>query len=202
MAENWDDIEALRERMREAVARDFAAGTLGADDFETALDKINLVLSEADVGRLGLARFALGGEADAVSPTGIRADSTHLQPGIAHVPPAPAAAYPALPASFTFIGSARHVLMPDDRGVSSTILIGDIRVDCTACRSASIDLDLMCLLGDVIVEVSADRLVVNEMGKLLGEFKDKSMDPSIIDPAKVLRLRGFQVLGDVKILRR
>jgi hypothetical protein len=186
------DIEALRERMRDAAAGDYATGALGEAEFEAVLDGIALVENENDVRRLGLVRFALGGE-----------DATQAgSAGYGGIVPS-AVTPPGVPArsEFTFIGSSRHVLRHGESGLAATLLLGDMRIDCRACGYGRVDLDVVCLLGDVVVEAPADAVVLNEMTTVLGDFKDKVADPGSLDPRKVLRLTGFHLIGDLKVKR-
>jgi hypothetical protein len=188
----YGGIEALRERMRDAAAGDYATGALGEAEFEAVLDGIALVESETDVRRLGLVRFALVGEDGYLTGPASRGDI---------VPSAPTS--PVVPArsEFTFIGSSRHVLRPGESGIAATLLLGDMRVDCRDCGYGRVDLDLVCLLGDVVVEAPADAVVLNEMTTILGDFKDRVADPGSLDPRKVLRLTGFHLIGDLKVKR-
>jgi hypothetical protein len=190
MGEDWEEIDGLRDRMRDAATRDYSSGELGDAEYEDVLDRIGQVLSEADVGRLGLVRFHLGREVEAARA----------------MPPARSEPEPYLSAlrvgsSFTILGSAKHVLLPGERGLSATILVGDLRVDCRGSDAGRIDLDLMSLLGDIVVEVGADAIIVNDITTVLGEFRDKSCDPAFLDPGKVVRLTGFHLIGDIKIRR-
>jgi len=196
MEDRDGNVEALRERMRDAAAEEYATGALTEEEFEGVIDRIALVESERDAGRLGLVRFAL---ADARSAGG--------EPGPAGAAARPAGGDPARApgaarSEFTLIGSSRHVLMPGDSAISATILLGDVKVDCCACDSPRVDVEVVCILGDVIVEVPADAVVVNEMTTILGEYRDRSFDPAYIDPGRVVRITGFHLIGDVKVKRR
>jgi hypothetical protein len=188
----YGGAEALRERMRDAAAGDYATGGLSEAEFEAVLDGIALVETESDVRRLGLVRFALGGEGCSVPA---QAENGALAPSASSPPGVPARS------EFAFIGSARHVLLPGEGGIAATLLLGDMRIDCRSCGSGRVDIDAVCLLGDIVVEAPADAIVMNEMTTILGDFKDKLADPEILDPRKVIRLTGFHLIGDLKVKR-
>jgi hypothetical protein len=201
MPSDWDEIEEMRERMRDSAVRSFSAGDLSQEELDGVFERISRVLSEDDIGRLGLVRFYLADPAAEASPAAVAA----RDPGPAimerqSMPPAAAANF-APPASFTFLGDSRHALVPGQRGLSSTILIGDTRIDCVSSGEARIDLDIVSLIGDVVVTVPADYHVVNQMTSVLGETRDRQLDPSLLDPSKALRLTGFHLVGDLKIKR-
>jgi hypothetical protein len=202
MARDWDEIEEMRERMRDSAIRSFSSGDLSQEELDGVFERISGVISEEDIGRLGLVRFYL---ADPAVEDGSPGEVAGHAPGTAtaeraSMPPAAVGNY-GPPSSFTFLGDSRHALAPGQRGLSSTILIGDTRVDCVSSGEPRIDLDIVSLVGDLIVTVPADYHVVNQMTCILGEMKDRQLDPSTLDRSKAVRLTGFHLLGDLKIKR-
>lgn len=172
-----DERERLREEMRDRAADEYAAGRLSEEEMERTFGEIARIDSPEEAELCGLGRFL-----PAVIET---------RPLVKSEPPA----------SFGIIGDQSHYVCGEQRSLSATLLLGDLKVDCLRATAPEIELDLMNLLGDIILRVPYDYRVENRMTIVLGECKDRDLMPECLNPAKRIVLTGFHLLGDIKIKR-
>jgi hypothetical protein len=175
-----DEIERLRESMRDGAAEEFSGGRLTEEELERTFDEIARVDTPEEAELRGL---------------------THLLPASRReaVPGPLAKSEP--PSSFAFLGDQTHYLSSDQSDLTATVLLGDLKIDCLRTAHASLRLDLVNLIGDIVLRLPHDYQVVNRLTTVLGEYKDRDLIPVRLDPAKSVTLTGFHLLGDVKIKR-
>ena len=107
------------------------------------------------------------------------------------------------PFYFTLLGD-RDILPDDLEHDAAAVLsiIGDVKVDLSQTRAmegATFDITSVSLLGDTTVIVPPGTRVIRRQFTLIGDYKRRTRQPEPGTERYTVVLRGFSLIGDVKI---
>lgn len=175
-----------RDRVIQLLQRAYAAGDLELDDYE------NRVKLAEDASTIDQLRAVVADFPDyRVTP---------VPPGSSPV------AETAGPFLFTLLGD-REVL-PDDleqNAASVLAIIGDVKVDLSGTRApegTTFDITTVSFIGDTKIIVPRGTRIVRRQFNVLGSYKRRAEQPEPGSERYTLVLRGFKLIGDVKIRER
>ena len=177
-------LPKMRERVVRMLARAYADGDLDLEDYE---ERVRRAEDAATTGEL---RAVV---ADFPDPPVVSSSAT---PDLV--------SNRSGPFYLTLLGD-RDVLPDDLEHDAAAVLsiIGDVTVDLSATRAlegTTFDITCVSLLGDMKVVVPPGTRVVRKQISLIGDYRRRTTQPEPGTERYTVVLRGFSLLGDLKIM--
>ncbi len=177
-------LPAMRERVVRMLARAYADGELELEDYEERVRRAENATTTGEL-RAVVADFPDPPVALPSATPDIVSDRTG-------------------PFYLTLLGD-REILPDDLEHDAAAVLsiIGDVTVDLSGTRAmegTSFDITCVSLLGDMKVIVPPGTRIVRKQVSLIGDYKRRTSQPERGTERYTVVLRGFSLLGDLKVV--
>ena len=176
-------VPKVRERVIRMLQQAYAAGDLELEDYELRVKRAE------DASTVGELKAVVADFPDQSVPA----------PGVTTSPVAEAAG----PFYFTLIGDRQ--IHPEDleqNAASVLSIIGDGKIDLSGTRApegTTFDITSVSFIGDTKITVPRGTRIIRRGFSLIGSFKRRARPPAAGAERYTLVLRGFKLIGDVKI---